>query len=281
MPPPAGRACTRARRTRCRRRVSRGLRVSPSMPRGDNRTVHDDIRGESGPRALVVDDAPEFRELVASVLRREGFRVDLAADGDAALEAARAAEPDVVVLDVGLPGIDGVEVCRRLRTFSDAYVVMVTGRQEEVDKLIGLSVGADDYVTKPFSNRELVARIRAMLRRPRGASGAGRAPVRRLDGLEIDTAAREVRLDGRVVELTRIEFDLLDAMSARPRVALTRAQLLEAVWGPSWFGDEHVVDVHMSKLRQKLGEDPREPRFVRTVRGVGNRLDAEPPGAGN
>src|SRR3954447_3751971 len=173
--------------------------------RGDNRSVHDDIRGESGPRALVVDDAPEFRELVASVLRREGFRVDLAADGDAALEAARAAEPDVVVLDVGLPGIDGVEVCRRLRTFSDAYGGMVTGRQEEVDKLIGLSVGADDYVTKPFSNRELVARIRAMLRRPRGGvrEGSARALVRRLDGLEVDTAAREVRLDGRVVELTR------------------------------------------------------------------------------
>jgi DNA-binding response OmpR family regulator len=243
--------------------------------------VHDDIRAESGPRALVVDDAPEFRELVGSVLRREGFRVDLAADGDAALAIARAAEPDVVVLDIGLPGIDGVEVCRRLRTFSDAYVVMVTGRLEEVDKLIGLSVGADDYVTKPFSNRELVARIRAMLRRPRLGGEAERAPVRRLDGLEVDTAAREVRVDGRVVELTRIEFDLLDALAARPRVALTRAQLLEAVWGPSWFGDDHVVDVHMSKLRQKLGEDPREPRFVRTVRGVGYRLDAEGAGPRN
>jgi DNA-binding response OmpR family regulator len=242
--------------------------------------VHDDVSAESGPRALVVDDAPEFRELVASVLRREGFRVDLAADGAAALESARAAEPDVVVLDIGLPGMDGVEVCRRLRTFSDSYVVMVTGRREEVDKLIGLSVGADDYVTKPFSNRELVARIRAMLRRPRGGSDAGRAPVRRLAGLEVDTAAREVRLDGRVVELTRIEFDLLDALSSRPRVALTRAQLLEAVWGPNWFGDDHVVDVHMSKLRQKLGEEAREPRFVHTVRGVGYRLDPESRPAG-
>jgi DNA-binding response OmpR family regulator len=237
--------------------------------------VHDDIREGSGPKALVVDDAPEFRELVGSVLRREGFRVDLAADGDAALAVARASEPDVVVLDIGLPGIDGVEVCRRLRTFSDAYVVMVTGREEEVDKLIGLSVGADDYVTKPFSNRELVARIRAMLRRPRSSgAGAVRTPVRRLGALELDTAAREVRVDGRLVELTRIEFDLLEALSARPRVALSRAQLLESVWGPMWFGDDHVIDVHMSKLRQKLGEDPREPRFVRTVRGVGYRLDA-------
>jgi DNA-binding response OmpR family regulator len=155
---------------------------------------------------------------------------------------------------------------------------MLTGRQDEVDKLIGLSVGADDYITKPFSNRELVARIRAMLRRPRGGAGPARPGLRRLDGLEVDTAAREVRLDGQVIELTRIEFDLLEALSARPRVALSRAQLLESVWGPGWFGDEHVVDVHMSNLRQKLGEDPRDPRFVRTVRGVGYRLDIEPRG---
>ncbi|MEA2422516.1 MAG: hypothetical protein QOF55_1615 [Thermoleophilaceae bacterium] len=238
--------------------------------------MHDDIREGSGPRALVVDDAPEFRELVGSVLRREGFRVDMADDGDSALAIARASEPDVVVLDIGLPGIDGVEVCRRLRTFSDAYVVMLTGRQDEVDKLIGLSVGADDYVTKPFSSRELVARIRAMLRRPRAAAEGGREAVRRLGDLELDPAAREVRVSGEVVELTRIEFDLLDALSARPRVALSRAQLLERVWGPSWFGDDHVVDVHMSKLRQKLGDDPRRPRYLSTVRGVGYRLDAEP-----
>jgi DNA-binding response OmpR family regulator len=225
----------------------------------------------------VVDDAPEFRALLDSVLRREGFRVALAEDGDTALALARASEPDVVLLDIGLPGIDGVEVCRRLRTFSDAYVVMLTGRQEEVDKLIGLSVGADDYVTKPFSSRELVARIRAMLRRPRAGAGTGgdRQAVRRLDGLVLDPAAREVRLDGRVVELTRIEFDLLSALAARPRVALTRGQLLQLVWGPSWFGDDHVVDVHISKLRKKLGEDSQAPRYLRTVRGVGYRLDAE------
>jgi DNA-binding response OmpR family regulator len=242
-----------------------------------NGLVHDDIREGSGPKALVVDDAPEFRELVGSVLRREGFRVDVASDGDAALALARSSEPDVVVLDIGLPGIDGVEVCRRLRTFSDAYVVMVTGRQEEIDLLIGLSVGADDYITKPFSPRELVARIRAMLRRPRGGVDGGRTPVRRLGELEIDPAAREVRVRGAVVELTRIEFDLLEALSARPRVALSRAHLLERVWGPSWFGDDHVVDVHMSKLRQKLGDDPRAPRYLRTVRGVGYRLDVEAP----
>ncbi|MEA2439953.1 MAG: hypothetical protein QOH76_1377 [Thermoleophilaceae bacterium] len=238
--------------------------------------MHDDIPEGSGPSALVVDDAPEFRELVGTVLAKEGFRVDTAEDGDAALAIARATGPDVVVLDIGLPGIDGVEVCRRLRTFSDAYVVMLTGRQDEVDKLIGLSVGADDYVTKPFSARELVARIRAMLRRPRGGAVADPKTVRRLGDLELDIAAREVRVEGKVVALTRIEFDLLDALSARPRVALTRAQLLERVWGPGWFGDDHLVDVHVSKLRQKLGDDPRAPRYLRTVRGVGYRLDVEP-----
>jgi DNA-binding response OmpR family regulator len=167
-------------------------------------------------------------------------------------------------------------VCRRLRTFTDAYVVMLTGRQEEIDKLIGLSVGADDYVTKPFSPRELVARIRAMLRRPRAArAGAG---VRlTLGDLVIDTGAREVHVDGREVELTRIEFDLLSAMAERPRVALTREQLLQLVWGPGWFGDDHVVDVHVSKLRQKLGDDPSAPRYVKTVRGVGYRLELTPP----
>jgi DNA-binding response OmpR family regulator len=234
--------------------------------------AHGDMGEGTGARALVVDDAPEFRELVGTLLKRAGFVVELAADGAAAIAAARAFEPDVVVLDLGLPGTDGVEVCRQLRTFSDAYVVMLTGREDEVDKLIGLSVGADDYVTKPFSARELVARIRAMLRRPRSAAPAP-PPVRRVGALEIDTAAREVKVGGAVVELTRIEFDLLAALSERPRVTLTREQLLERVWGPGWFGDDHVVDVHVSKLRQKLGDDARRPRHLRTVRGVGYRLD--------
>ena len=243
---------------------------------GGETAPNKDTRPRSGERALVVDDAPEFRELVGSLLRKEGFAVETAADGARALDLARSFAPDVIVLDLGLPGIDGVEVCRRLRTFTDAYVVMLTGRQEEIDKLIGLSVGADDYVTKPFSPRELVARIRAMLRRPRAARpGAGRRLT--LGDLVIDTAAREVQVDGREVELTRIEFDLLSAMAERPRVALTREQLLLLVWGPGWFGDDHVVDVHVSKLRQKLGDDPSAPRYVKTVRGVGYRLELTPP----
>ena len=225
----------------------------------------------TGARALVLDDARELRELVGMLLRREGFVVELAADGEEAIELAHTFAPEVIVLDIGLPGMDGVEVCRRLRTFTDAYIVMLTGREEEVDKLIGLSVGADDYVTKPFSPRELVARIRAMLRRPRVTSAP--AEIRRVGDLEIDMGAREVKVGGRVVELTRIEFDLLAALSERSRVTLTRGQLLERVWGPNWFGDDHVVDVHVSKLRQKLGDDARAPRHVRTVRGVGYRLD--------
>jgi DNA-binding response OmpR family regulator len=170
-----------------------------------------------------------------------------------------------------LPKVDGIEACRRIRTFSDAYIVMLTARAEEVDKIVGLSIGADDYLTKPFSPRELVARIRAMLRRPRAAE-AGTEPLRRFGDLTIDRAAREALRNGVPVELTRIEFDLLDALSESARLVLTRSQLLERVWGPSWFGDDHVVDVHIANLRRKLGDDPRSPRYVRTVRGVGYRM---------
>jgi DNA-binding response OmpR family regulator len=229
---------------------------------------------EGSPRALVVDDEEPLADVVAGYLRREGFTVDVAYDGDRALALARGNPPDVVVLDLMLPGIDGVEICRRLRTFSDCYVVMLTARDEEVDKLVGLSVGADDYVTKPFSPRELVARVKAMLRRPRAGSSVGPAeePPRRFGPLEVDVAAREARLDGRLVDLTRTEFDVLAALSARPRLAYTRRQLVDAVWGEGWVGDEHLVDVHVGHLRRKLSDDPAAPRFVRTVRGVGYRM---------
>jgi DNA-binding response OmpR family regulator len=200
--------------------------------------------------------------------------VTAVADGDSALALARASAPDVVILDVSLPGIDGIEVCRQLRTFTDAYVVMLTGRAEETDRLVGLAVGADDYITKPFSPRELVARVRAMLRRPRASAGASDAPedVRVFGELTIDPGAREVTVAGEVVELSRIEFELLDALSSHRRISLSRDQLLERVWGPNWFGDDHVIDVHVSNLRRKLGDDPRHPRFVRTVRGFGYRM---------
>ncbi|MEX2645892.1 MAG: response regulator transcription factor [Gaiellaceae bacterium] len=222
------------------------------------------------PRALVVEDEAPLAALVRSYLEREGFEVATAGDGETAVELARERSPDVIVLDLMLPGIDGIEACRRIRAFSDAYVVMLTARAEEVDKIVALSTGADDYVTKPFSPGELVARIRAMLRRPRAASPEGEPP-RRFGDLTVDPLAREVRQDGEPVELTRLEFDLLDALSERPRLAFSRRQLLERVWGP-WFGDEHVVDVHVANLRRKLGDDARRPRYILTVRGVGYRI---------
>jgi DNA-binding response OmpR family regulator len=225
-------------------------------------------------RALVVDDEPPLVRLVSSYLERDGFQVQAAGDGEQAVELARAWAPEVIVLDLMMPRVDGIEACRQIRTFSDAYIVMLTARAEEVDKLVGLGVGADDYLTKPFSPRELVARIRAMLRRPRAAAptAAPATPVRQVGELTVDPAAREVHLRGRPVELTRLEFDLLDALSERPRVVLSRRQLLERVWGPDWYGDEHLVDVHIANLRRKLGDDPRRPRYVLTVRGVGYRM---------
>jgi DNA-binding response OmpR family regulator len=227
--------------------------------------------GRARVRALVVDDERPLVAIVSSYLEREGFEVVPAYDGEQAVELARTERPDVIVLDLMLPGIDGLEACRRIRGFSDAYVLMLTAKAEEADKIAGLYTGADDYLTKPFSPGELVARVRALLRRPRGDGGAG-AEMRRFGALELDPKAREVRLAGKAVDLTRLEFDLLETLSAEPRVAFSRRQLLEHVWGSDWFGDEHVVDVHVANLRRKLGDDPAAPCYVRTVRGVGYRM---------
>jgi DNA-binding response OmpR family regulator len=224
-------------------------------------------------RALVVDDEPSLTRVVAGYLEHEGFVVTTAPDGEQALAAARRDRPDVVVLDLMLPGIDGIEVCRQLRTFTDAYVIMLTARSEEVDTLIGLSVGADDYMTKPFSPRELTARIRGLLRRPRTTAQAGDDPkVRTTGALSLDTQSRQVNVGQTPVELTRTEFDLLDALTERPKLAYTRRQLIERVWGPDWVGDEHLVDIHIAHIRRKLGDDPATPRYVLTVRGIGYRL---------
>ena len=234
----------------------------------------------TAPRALVVDDAPENRMLVSALLIQQGFRVDQAADGEAAVQAAEQTLPDLIVLDIGLPDIDGVEVCRRVRSFSDAHVLMLTAQDTELDKVVGFEAGADDYVTKPFSIAELVGRVKAVLRRTRRTAGSRAKPappvstVRTFGSLTIDPIAREVTLDGATLELTRIEFDLLNTFTAEPRVAFSRAQLLERVWGPNWFGDDHLVDVHVSNLRRKLADDPRSPDFVCTVRGVGYRMGA-------
>lgn len=229
--------------------------------------------GSTGRRGhvLVVEDDPAITHLLTEYLTREGFDVDTVGDGEHGVDLARDTRPDVIILDLMLPGIDGIEVCRRVRVFSDAYILILTARGEEVDRVIGLSVGADDYVVKPFSPRELSARVQALLRRPH-LDQALEEPVRRFGGLVIDAAAREVTIDGVHVDLTRTEFDLLDTLSARPRIVFERRRLLEHVWGSDWYGDDHVIDVHVANLRRKLGDDPVASRYVRTVRGVGYRM---------
>jgi DNA-binding response OmpR family regulator len=220
-------------------------------------------------RVLVVDDEPPIVELVRGYLEREGFLVTVAADGLTAIERARADAPDVVVLDLMLPGLDGIEVCRQIRTFSDAYVLMLTARSEEIDRVVGLSVGADDYLVKPFSPRELVARVKALLRRPRTAARDAPPGVA---GIDIDIARHEVRADGRIADLTATEFAILAALARDPGVVISRTALLDQVWGPDFVGDDHLVDVHVANLRRKLGDAAEHPRFIETVRGVGFRL---------
>jgi two-component system, OmpR family, alkaline phosphatase synthesis response regulator PhoP len=224
---------------------------------------------------LVVDDEANLVDLVTGYLEREGFVVATASDGPTAVDTARAIQPDLVVLDLMLPGFDGLEVCRRLRQFTDAYVLMLTARAEEIDRIVGLEVGADDYLTKPFSPRELVARVKAMLRRPRGtgadAAASDSPPVLRFGGLAIDTARHEVLIEATPVLLTPREFSLLVTLAGQPGRVFTRAQLLEHVWGNEYY-DEHVVDVHIANLRHKLGDNPADPTVVETVRGVGYRF---------
>jgi DNA-binding response OmpR family regulator len=222
------------------------------------------------PIALVVEDQPEFQLLLRNVLEAEGFTVHVSRTGEPAEHLVRELDPALVVLDITLPDLDGVEVCRRLRTFSDVYVVMVSARHEELDKVMAFSVGADDYVTKPFGKRELAMRFRAMGRRPRSAP----APeVREFGALRVDPGAREVHVDGVEVELTRTEYGLLDTLTAHPRRVLSRQELRELVWGDSQWGDDHIVDVHIANLRKKLGHADAASSPIRTVRGVGYRFD--------
>jgi DNA-binding response OmpR family regulator len=224
-------------------------------------------------RVLVVEDAPDLRRLIVTALIKDGFVVETSDNGQGAIHRARAFEPDVIVLDLGLPVLDGIEVCRQVRTFSDAYILMLTGRDDEVDKIVGLSVGADDYVTKPFSVRELIARIRAMLRRARPRRSEDGDHLRQFGDLIVDVASREVTVEGAKIDLTKIEFDLLDTLTSQPRAVFTRSRLMAIVWGPDWYGDDHVVDVHISKLRRKLGESASAQGHIRTVRGVGFRFE--------
>lgn len=226
------------------------------------------------PLIMVVDDEEPIRQIVRRYLEADGYRVAEAADGAQALSLFRAQPVDVVVLDVMMPGIDGLEVLRRIRAESEAYVIMLTARAEEVDRLVGLAVGADDYLTKPFSPRELVARVKAVLRRPRPSDRASSDDVMHLTGIAIDKRRHEVRVDGRSVELTALEFSLLAVMAASPGMVFSRGQLLERIWGYDFFGDERVVDVHIRNLRRKLGDGSDNPRFIATVRGVGYKMVA-------
>jgi DNA-binding response OmpR family regulator len=212
-------------------------------------------------RILLVDDETPILDLVRGYLEREGYAISTAEDGVAAVEHVRTERPDVVVLDVMLPGLDGFEVLRQIRTFSDAYVLMLTARSDEMDRVIGLSVGADDYLIKPFSPRELVARVKALLRRPRAAAAAPSGD------LVVDSARRTATIRGAAVSLTATEFDILALIAHDPGIVVGRADLLAAIWGPGFVGDDHLVDVHVANLRRKIGGG-----LIETVRGVGYKL---------
>lgn len=229
-----------------------------------------------GTTILVVEDEEPILDLICKYLAAEGFTVVTARDGLAALAQARTTRPALIVLDVMLPGIDGMEVCRRIQQESDVYVLMLTARIEEIDKIVGLAVGADDYLTKPFSPRELVARIKAILRRSRPLTGDTSKDASdrtlRFENLVISPETREVRLNESLVELTAREFDLLYALAEQPGRVFNRDQLLERVWGHDFAGIDRVVDVHIGLLRRKLEIDAANPMMIQTVRGVGYKF---------
>jgi DNA-binding response OmpR family regulator len=223
------------------------------------------------PGVLVVDDEEIVRDVLTRYLEREGFRVDVAADGEAALDLAARCRPDIVILDLMLPKRDGFEVFRRIRDDGDVPILMLTAKSEEIDRVVGLELGADDYVTKPFSPREVVARIRAVLRRGERSENGDR--VLMVGSLEIDRDRREVRRDGEPLDLTRKEFDLLEVLAAHPGVTFRRIDLLDRVWDSVWDGDSSTVTVHIRRLRSKIEDDPSDPRHVVTVWGVGYRFE--------
>lgn len=225
---------------------------------------------------LIVDDESDLRTMLSSYLDAEGFDVVEAIDGDQALEQIDSTGPDLVVLDVGLPGMDGFEVLRRVRQVSEVPVIMLTAHAEEVDRIVGLTVGADDYVTKPFSPREVIARISAVLRRTTRTVGVATDEIVKFEALVVDLARREVRRDREVVDLSALEFDLLAALASAPGRVFTREQLMERVWGWDYFGVPRLVDVHVANLRKALGDDAVSPRFIGTVRGVGYKFVGPP-----
>jgi two-component system alkaline phosphatase synthesis response regulator PhoP len=221
-------------------------------------------------KILIIDDESSIHTVLSAYLKAEGFEFQSAYDGPTGLAAARSFKPDIIILDVMLPGMDGIELLANLRRESNTYVIMLTARSEETDKIVGLSVGADDYLTKPFSPRELIARIKAALRRMQNPTGhAGETAVLNFKHMRIDIAARRVWIGENLIDLTSVEFDLLLVLAQHQSMVLSREQLLEMIWGYDYFGDTRVVDVHISHIRQKLGDES----MIETIRGVGYRFE--------
>ena len=222
-------------------------------------------------RILVVDDEPAIVDAVTYALRASGFEVDTFGDGESALEAARRDGYDVLVLDVRLPGLSGIEICRRLRSESDVPILILTAMDAEVDRVLGLEAGADDYVTKPFSVAELVSRVRAILRRRELDRAAG-GGVRRVGSLELDVHRHEVRIDGRAIRLTPSEFRLLAFLAQEPERVYSRREIMQHLWDSTYVGDQRACDIHVSNLRRKIEDMPGRPQRLVTVRGVGYKL---------
>jgi two-component system alkaline phosphatase synthesis response regulator PhoP len=222
-------------------------------------------------KVLVIDDEEKILNLVSSYLKNEGYSVSVARDGIAGLQAARSINPDLIILDIMLPGMDGLELLANLRRESNVYVIMLTAKTEETDKIIGLTVGADDYITKPFSPRELSARVKAALRRMNLTDQPYEQNVLKFKNIQIDKGCRMVMLNGREIDMTAMEFDLLAAMAEHKGLVFSREQLLEKVWGHDYYGELRVIDVHVGHIRQKLGDD----RYITTVRGIGYRFEDE------
>lgn len=224
-------------------------------------------------KILVVDDELVFRDTLAFNLNRDGYEVLTAADGPTAVETALTAQPDLVLLDLMLPGISGIEVCKRVREYSNVPIIMVTAKDDEIDKVVGLEVGADDYLTKPYSYRELVARIRAVLRRSSGDQAEDDAgEVLRVGRIEMDTGGHEVRVAGREIQMPLREFELLELFLNNPDRVLTRSQILDRIWGLNYIGDTKTLDVHVKRIRAKIEQDPGNPTALVTVRGLGYKL---------
>ena len=222
-------------------------------------------------KVLIIDDEEKIINLVTSYLEKEGYQVFSARDGDSGLKLSRTVNPDIIVLDIMLPEMDGIEVLTRIRRESNVYVIMLTAKTEEIDKIVGLSVGADDYVTKPFSPRELTARIKAALRRMKMPVKDIKKEILSYRTITIDLGSRRIWINNQLIDLTAMEFNLLAALAEHPGLVLSREQLLEKVWGHDYFGELRVVDVHIGHIRQKLGDD----RYISTVRGVGYRFEED------